>query len=58
MEREQMNAEIESIIDDLWELHDEAKSVGDIESADGYAAHAFQLLEKLPGNVVYLTTQH
>lgn len=50
--------EIESTINDLWELYDEAKNAGDTDLADGYAAHAFQLLERLPSNVVYLTTQH
>jgi hypothetical protein len=45
---------IEEAIDDLWYLHDEAKSVGDTTGAAAYAAQAFLLIERLPQNEVYL----
>lgn len=47
-------ASIEETIDDLWSLHDEAKSAGDKAGADDFASQAFRLIERLPENAVYL----
>jgi hypothetical protein len=49
-----MNAQIETTINQLWDLHDEAQSKGDEMMASMYAAKAFQLLETIPENAVYL----
>jgi hypothetical protein len=48
-------SEIEETINYLWDLYDDAQSAGDKDLADDFASRAFVLLEKLPGNVVYLS---
>jgi hypothetical protein len=49
--------ELEGSINDLWDLSDEARSAGNSGLADDYAAQAFQLLERLPQNEIYVKTK-
>lgn len=45
---------IELDVNRLWELHDTAPTESE---ANYYATKAFELLERLPENQVYLTTR-
>lgn len=47
--------EIEEAVNELWDLYDDAKSVGDTSSADGFASRALALVAKLPENCAFLT---
>lgn len=53
-----VRTELETNINTLWELHDEAQNAGDKDLAADFASRAFQLLEKLPENLVYISTKH
>lgn len=55
---EQQRSEITSTIDHLWEMYDDAQNVGNTGLADDFASRAFQLLERLPENQVFLSTKH
>lgn len=50
--------QVNKLVNDFWKLHDQALAAGNTESAAGYAAQAFQLLELLPENAVFVSTQH
>ena len=45
---------ISTIIDQLWEKYDQECLNGNKDLAETYAVQAFQLLERLPENQVYL----
>lgn len=49
--------EIEHTLNLLWQMHDEAEGSGNKDLAADYASRAFQLLENLPENAVYLRTK-
>jgi hypothetical protein len=46
--------DITKAIDQLWTLHDEAQDMGDEIKANKFSKEAFQLLELLPENQIYL----
>lgn len=57
MEQQVNRAMVNKLVNDLWKLHDQAEKAGNTQKANDYAAQAFQLLEALPENTVYLQTQ-
>lgn len=46
--------QIELMINEAWKSHDAAFNQGDEKMAEFYKQAAFELLEKLPENAVYL----
>lgn len=51
----QMKKNVEKAINTLWSMYDEATQAGNTDLAENYKAKAFQLLEQLPENQVYLS---
>ena len=51
--REQVN----QAVNKLWKLHDKALEQGNESEADQYKQKAFELLELLPENRIYVTVR-
>lgn len=58
MVRNNERKEIESTINELWSMYDDAEKSGNTDLAADFASRAFQLLERLPENQVLLQTKH
>ena len=52
----QQVSDVEEMIDEAWDNHDDAVKASDEETATYWKTQAFDLLSRLPENNVYLTT--